>query len=171
MRQPVSYPVWQNAVMKPSIFSLRTPLIEFRSALAQRGFRTQEDYEELVRSDNCSQLRLSIRRREPGHTVSCFISIAETRLRSSAIELFNDLCIEGRPVVSYGAGQGQFTFEFEWFQQEDLCWRVSVQKIDDLMQRLYSSFSPKPTLARRAQRRRVDAHILDGVLARVITAA
>jgi hypothetical protein len=157
--------------MKLSLFSLRTPLIEFRSALARSGFRTQEDYEELVRADGNYQLRLSLRSQETGHIVQCSISVDETRLRSSAIELFNDLCVEGRPVVSYGAGRGQFTFEFEWYQLEGLDWSGSVQRLDDLIQRMQSSFAPRPTPARRAQRQKANSHLLDGVLARAVTAA
>jgi hypothetical protein len=128
---------------------LRTPLIECRSALAVTGLRAFEDYDELVHHGADCDFRLSLAGRPHGQQVKCFLSVAESRLLASGIELFHELAVEGHPVVSYGAGQGSVTFGFEWQHPSGADWRISAQRIELLMQRLAVALGPKPEPVRR----------------------
>lgn len=130
-------------------FTLRTPLIECRSALALLGLRTSEDYEELVHTGSDCEFRLALGAKPHGQQVKCFISVAEERLLASGIELFHELAVEGHPVVSYGAGQGSVSFGFEWYHPAGADWRISAQRIELLMQRLAVNLGPKPAPVRR----------------------
>lgn len=129
--------------------TLRTPLIEFRSALALRGLRTHEDYDELVHQDAEGEFRLSLRDQPHGQLVRCFISVAEDRLLAGGIELFHELAVEGHPVVSYGAGRGGVTFGFEWQHPSGADWRISAQRIELLLQRVAVGLGPRPEPVRR----------------------
>lgn len=129
--------------------TLRTPLVEFRSALALLGLRTREDYDELVHADSDCEFRLSLRGQRHGQQIRCFINVAEERLLASGIELFHELAVEGHPVVSYGAGQGSVSFGFEWYHPTGADWRISAQRIELLMQRVAVALGPKPAPIRR----------------------
>lgn len=129
--------------------TLRTPLIECRSALSLLGFRTQEDFDELVHSGQDGEFRLSLSDRPHGQQVKCFISVAEERLLTSGIELFHEMAVEGHPVVSYGAGHGSVSFGFEWYHPTGADWKISAQRIELLLQRLVVALGPKPAPARR----------------------
>lgn len=129
--------------------TLRTPLIEFRSALALAGLRTREDFDELVHADADCEFRLSLRPGRHGQQVRCFLSVAEARLLTSGIELFHELAIEGHAIVSYGAGQGSVSFGFEWLHPTGADWRVSAQRIELLMQRVAVALGPRPAPVRR----------------------
>lgn len=129
--------------------SLRTPLVECRSALALLGLRTREDYDELVHGDPDCEFRLSLAPRPHGQQVKCFISAGEERLLASGIELFHELAVEGHPVVSYGAGRGSVSFGFEWFHPTGADWRISAQRIELLLQRVAAGLGPKPAPVRR----------------------
>lgn len=130
-------------------FTLRTPLIECRSALSLLGLRTREDYDELVHADTECEFRLSLRSARHGQQIRCFISVSEERLLASGIELFHELSVEGHPIVSYGAGQGSVSFGFEWFHPTGADWRISAQRIELLMQRVAMALGPKPAPIRR----------------------
>jgi hypothetical protein len=130
-------------------FTLRTPLIELRSALSTLGLRSREDYDELVRTDADGDLRLSLRGQPHGQQVRCFFSVAEDRLLGSGIELFHELAVEGHPVVSYGAGQGSVTFGFEWHHPTGADWQITAQRIELLMQRVVVGLGPRPEPVRR----------------------
>lgn len=129
--------------------TLRTPLIECRSALALLGLRTREDYDELVHPGDDCEFRLSLGARAHGQQVKCFISVAEDRLLASGIELFHEMAVEGHPVVSYGAGHGSVSFGFEWYHPSGADWKISAQRIELLMQRLSVALGPKPAPIRR----------------------
>ncbi|MBX3738317.1 MAG: hypothetical protein KF715_16600 [Candidatus Didemnitutus sp.] len=129
--------------------SLRTPLIECRSALSLLGFRTQEDFDELIHVGQDGEFRLSLGGRPHGQQVKCFISLAEERLLTSGIELFHEMAVEGHPVVSYGAGHGSVSFGFEWYHPAGADWKISAQRIELLMQRLVVALGPKPAPVRR----------------------
>jgi|GEM_PF-2691637 len=130
-------------------FTLRTPLIEFRSALALLGLRAREDYDELVHTGPDGEFRLSLQGRPHGQQVRCFISVPEERLLASGIELFHEIAVEGHPVVSYGAGRGSVSFGFEWFHPSGADWRISAQRLELLMQRVSVALGTKPALVRR----------------------
>jgi hypothetical protein len=137
-----------------NVFSLRSPLIECRSALALSGLRTREDYEELVHGDAAGgEFRLSLRSARHGQNVRCFISVAEERLLASGVELFHELSVEGHPVVSYGAGRGSVSFGFEWFHPTGADWRISAQRVELLMQRVSVALGPKLEPVRARVRR------------------
>lgn len=129
--------------------TLRTPLLEFRSALALLGLRTREDYEELVHADADCEFRLSLRAERHGQRIRCFLSVAEERLLASGIELFHELAVEGHPIVSYGAGHGSVSFGFEWHHPGGADWRISAQRLELLMQRVAVALGPKPAPLRR----------------------
>lgn len=129
--------------------SLRSPLIECRSALSLLGLRTQEDFDELIHVGQDGEFRLSLSGRPHGQQVKCFISLAEERLLTSGIELFHELAVEGHPVVSYGAGHGSVSFGFEWYHPTGADWKISAQRIELLMQRLAVNLGPKPAPVRR----------------------
>jgi hypothetical protein len=129
--------------------TLRTPLIEFRSALALLGLRTREDFEELIHAESDCEFRLSLRPGRHGQQVRCFLSVSEERLLPSGIELFHELAVEGHPVISYGAGQGSVSFGFEWFHPSGADWRISAQRIELLMQRVVVGLGPRPIPVRR----------------------
>lgn len=130
--------------------SLRTPLVELRSALSLSGLRTREDYDELVHGEAADgEFRLSLRPARHGQQVRCFISVGEDRLLGSGIELFHELAVEGHPVVSYGAGRGSVSFGFEWFHPTGADWRISAQRVELLMQRVGVALGPKPMPVRR----------------------
>lgn len=151
---------------------LRTPVIELRSALSLRGLRTREDYDELVYSSPDCDVRLSLSRLGNGQLIRCFVSVAENRLLAqNSFELFNEIAFEGHPVVAYGMGRGQATFEFEWLHPDGSAWRISAERVEILMQRLSDCLGPKPRPARQASRRRFSPEILDGVLAHAVNAA
>lgn len=150
---------------------LRTPVIELRSALACRGLRTREDYDELVYSSPECAARLSLSRLGNGQLIRCFISVAEDRLLANGLEVFNEVAFEGHPVVAYGFGRGQTTFEFEWLHPDGSDWRISGERVEILMQRVCGYLGPKPRPARQAGRRRFSPEILEGVLAHAVSAA
>lgn len=131
------------------ILSLRSPLIECRSALAITGLRTFTDYDELVHVGGDCEFRLSLGGKPHGQQVKCFISVSETRLLTSGIELFHEMAVEGHPAVSYGAGSGSVTFGFEWYHPSGADWKISAQRIELLMQRLTVALGPKPVPVRR----------------------
>lgn len=130
-------------------FTLRTPLIECRSALSLLGLRTQEDFDELVHAGGDCEFRLALTGKPHGQQVKCLLSVAESRLLASGIELFHELAVEGHPVVSYGAGHGSVSFGFEWFHPAGADWKISAQRIELLMQRLAVALGPKPAPVRR----------------------
>lgn len=138
-----------NAKPPMNTFTLRTPLIELRSALALLGLRTREDYEELVRHDGDCEFRLSLSGRPHGQQIKCFISVDESRLLASGIELFHEIAVEGHPIVSYGAGRGSVSFGFEWYHPTGAEWRISAQRVELLMQRVAVALGPKPAPVRR----------------------
>lgn len=135
--------------------TLRTPLIEFRSALALRGFRTREEYDELVHASPDCEVRVMLREQSKGQLVRCFVSVAEDRLLLGGLELFNEMSLEGHPAVAYGAGRGQMTFEFEWFHAAGVDWRASAVRVDSVLQRVSSVLGPRPAPARANARRRI----------------
>jgi hypothetical protein len=141
--------------------TLRTPLVQLRSALAVRGFRTREEYDELVHTTPDAEVRVMLREQAKGQIVRCFVSLPEERMLESALELFNAMSLEGHPVVAYGAGRGLLTFEFEWFHAPGVDWRASAVRIDSVMQRLSSVLGPRPAPVRARAR----AKQREGVLA------
>ncbi|HWA25961.1 MAG TPA: hypothetical protein VG734_09880 [Lacunisphaera sp.] len=159
--------------MKTNYRIPRTPIHEIRSALAILGFRTREDYDELVHDSDQGHCRLSLCRQELGQLVRCSISLEEERLLGRGLELFNELAGEGHPVVAYGIGRGQITFEFEWLHPGAVTWSFSADRVRCLMQRLNDSVGPRPQPLRRRQvaYRRLSTELLEGVLANVVTAA
>lgn len=159
--------------MKTNLLNLRTPTVELCSALAQNGLRSREDYDELIHDSDLGHARLSLRRHEPGQLVRCFLSVEEERLLARGLELFHELAGEGHPVVAYGIGRGQTTFEFEWLHPDGTDWRISAERVQLLMQRLDCALGPKLAPLRRRQARRcpIAAELLEGVLARAVTAA
>lgn len=164
-------PSWHTVAMNLPTFSLRSPIVQFRSALALAGLRTEEDYDELIQSGPDAELRLSLSRLGDGQLVQCFISFDESRLSLGALGLFDQLSAEGSPVVAYGFGRGQVTFEFEWLHTDRSEWRISARRVYELLQRLRAALGPCPLPAHRAPVRRLSPELLDGVLARVVTAA
>lgn len=141
--------ITSNVIPPMNTFSLRTPLIQFRSALAVLGLRTREDYDELVHADGDCEFRLSLLGQPHGQMIRCFLSVSETRLLTSGIELFHEIAVEGHPVVSYGAGQGSVTFGFEWYHPTGADWGISAQRLELLMQRVTVALGPKPEAVRR----------------------
>jgi hypothetical protein len=150
--------------------SLRTPLIEFRSTLACRGLRTREDYDELVLATSDCDVRLSLGDLDHGQLVRCFISVMEARLRDNGLELLNELALEGHPIVAYGAGHGQATFEFEWRRSEHADWRIAGERLELLINRISATLGPKPLPMRQRRKRRLPTEILEGVLAHAVSA-
>lgn len=134
--------------------TLRTPLVAFRSALALNGLRTREEYDELVHTSPDCDVRVTLAARPQGQRVRCGISLAEERLLVSGLELFNEISLEGHPVIAFGAGRGQVTFEFEWFHPTGADWRISGQRLDGLMQRLSGALGPRPMPVRVRRRSR-----------------
>ena len=134
--------------------TLRTPLVEFRSALALNGLRTREEYDELVHTSPDCDIRLTLAPKPHGQRVRCGISMAEERLLVSGLELFNEVALEGHPVIAFGAGRGQVTFEFEWFHPTGADWRISGQRLDSLVQRLSGALGPRPSPVRARRRER-----------------
>ena len=129
--------------------TLRTPLIECRSALALLGFRTREDYDELVHTSDDGEVRLSLRGQRHGQQVRCLVSVPEERLLKSGIELFHEIAVEGHPIVSFGAGRGSVSFGFEWFHPAGADWRISAQRVELILQRVTAELGPKPAPVRR----------------------
>lgn len=130
-------------------FTLRSPLIQFRSALSLLGLRTREDYDELVRADGDCEFRLSLRGEPHGQQVRCFLSVSEDRLLTGGISLFHEIAVEGHPVVSYGAGQGSVTFGFEWHHPSGAEWEISAQRLELLVQRVTVALAPRVEPVRR----------------------
>lgn len=157
--------------MKMLIRSLRTPVVELRSALAYRGLRAREDYDELVYSSPDCDVRLSLAKMGDGQLIRCFVSVAENRLLANGLEVFNEIAFEGHPTVAYGVGRGRTTFEFEWLHPDGADWRISGERVEILMHRVCGFLGPAPRPARQGARRRFSPEILDGVLAHVISAA
>jgi hypothetical protein len=129
--------------------TLRTPLIECRSALALLGLRTREDYDELVHADPDCEFRLTLRDQRHGQQIRCLISVSEERLLASGIELFHELSVEGHPIVSYGAGRGSVSFGFEWHHPAGADWKISAQRVELLLQRVAVGIGPRPAPVRR----------------------
>ncbi len=129
---------------------LRTPLVACRSALALAGLRTREDYDELVHTGPDQEVRVALRAVRDGQQVRCLVSVDESRLPASGIEVFHELAVGGHPVVSYGAGRGSVSFGFEWLHPTGADWRISAQRVEVLLQRVAVSLGPKPA-ARRSR--------------------
>jgi hypothetical protein len=129
--------------------TLRTPLIQFRSALSLLGLRTREDYDELTHTDGDCEFRLSLRGQPHGQQVRCFLSVAEERLLTGGISLFHEIAVEGYPIVSYGAGRGQVTFGFEWHHPSGAEWEISAQRLELLLQRVTVALGPRIEPVRR----------------------
>ncbi|HYC69677.1 MAG TPA: hypothetical protein VEB66_00620 [Opitutaceae bacterium] len=157
--------------MKSLVLSLRTPLIELRSALARHGRRTREDFEELVLDSADCHGRVTVRPHAEGHRVLCSLDVEESRLIPSGLDLFNQLALDGHPLVAFGAGRGQVTFRFEWVHPQGAAWRISAERVEILIGQLVSSLCAKPAVFRPSRRispRR--AELLDGVIAHVSAA-
>ena len=157
--------------MKTILPSLRTPLVEFRSALAVIGIRTREEYDELVHAASGCEVRSNLSRVGNGQLIKCFITVEESWLLGSELELFNDLTLDGYPLVGYGVDNGGITFEFEWLHVNGTDWRISAERIDQFMQLLCGHFGPTPRPAGLpSSRRRPHTEFSEGVLARVLVA-
>jgi hypothetical protein len=154
-----------------NLLTLRTPLIELRSALALTGLRTREEYDELVHvADDCD-IRLSLSGRPRGQNVRCWLSVDEARLLVSGLELFNEIALEGHPVISFGAGRGRVSLAFEWLHPSGADWRISGQRIELLRQRVTGVLGPKPAplRARRRARAAAERSFLPGVFAGAVS--
>lgn len=141
--------ITSNSIPPMNPFTLRTPLVQFRSALSLLGLRTREDYDELVHAGGDCEVRLSLGGQAHGQRVRCFLSVAEERLLTGGINLFHEIAVEGHPVVSYGAGQGSVTFGFEWHHPSGAEWEISAQRLELLMQRVSVALGPRPEPVRR----------------------
>jgi hypothetical protein len=142
-----------------------SPLRSFRAALNDHGIHTYEDYDELVHQSPDGDLRIFLKQKNHDQLLRCFISVSEERLLTSGLELFNDVALEGHPVVAYGAGRGQACFEFAWVHPDEADWRISAERVEVLLQRVHGALCP------RLARRRFAREILEGVLAHPATAA
>ena len=151
--------------------SLRTPLVELRSALALAGLRTVEDYDELVHTGRDCEARLQLVTRGQGQQVRCQITLGEERMLVSGLELFNEIALEGHPIVAFGAGRGQAAFEFQWFHPKGADWRISCERLECLMQRLTCALGPQPAPARRASKGRRPSVLAELVPAVLMPAA
>lgn len=136
-------------------FSLRTPLIEFRSALALGGVKTREDFDELVHTSPDCEVRMSLRRAGGGQCVRCVVYLSEERLLTGGFELFNEVGLEGHPIVAFGAGRGQVSYEFQWLHLDGAAWAISGERLRILVERLTLAVGPVPApVSRRARSRR-----------------
>ena len=132
--------------MKPSQ-PVRSPVRALGAALFDTGLRVREECDELILNRSEFELRVSAVERSSGYMVRCVISIAEYRLMAGYGEIFNAMALEGYPVVAFGAGHGQVSFEFSWFHPEGADWRISGQHCQGLIDRVLGELAPIPQRA------------------------
>ena len=134
-----------------------SPVRALGAALFDTGLRVREEYDELILNRPGFELRVLAAERAGGCGVRCFISVAEHRLAAGYGETFNAMALEGYPVVAFGAGRGQATFEFSWFHPDGADWRISGQHCQVLVDRVVGSLItlPVPKPARPSQSSRL----------------
>lgn len=149
-------------------------LPKLRAALAFHGLRTKEGFDELIHASLDAEVRLTLREQKKGQQIRCTICLDESRLLTGALELFNELALEGYPVVDFGGSHGQATFEFQWLHPTNADWRISGQRVQDLLQRLACTLGERPSPARPASRRRaasIYAELVPAMFGRLTSAA
>lgn len=153
--------------------SLHRSLGQLRTALAFHGLRSREVFDELLHSSRDAEIRLTLGEQKNGQVIRCFISLDESRLLTSGLELFNELSLEGYPVVSFGAGRSQATFEFHWVHPDGADWRISGQRVEGLLQRLLCALGerPAPRPTRRSKPASIYAELVPAVFGQPATAA
>lgn len=114
----------------------------FGAALFDHGLRVREECNELVFNQRDFELRINAAEQTHGHALRSFVSVAEERLAPGSLVLFNEISLEGYPVVAFGAGRGQVTFEFAWFHPTGADWRISAERCQGLVDRVVGSFAP-----------------------------
>lgn len=74
-----------------------------------------------------------------GHFLRAFFMVPERQMNESAIDLLNELTLEGLPVVAFGAGRGLIAWEFRWALCAGETWRWHAERCVTLMDRLSAS--------------------------------
>ncbi|MDB6093106.1 MAG: hypothetical protein JWM32_668 [Verrucomicrobia bacterium] len=149
-------------------------LAKLRTALAFHGLRAHEVFDELTYASPDCEVRLALGEQKKGQLVRCFVCVDESRLLTSGLEIFNELSLEGFPVVDFGTGGAKSTFEFQWHHPDGADWRISGQRVEGLRQRLVGILGERPSPIRPASRTRrslIYSELVPAVFGRPATAA
>ena len=136
------------------LHSVCSPACAFGSALSDLGLRVREEFDELSLVGRDFELRLHVSEQTGGSAIRCFVSITEGSLAGGAVVLFNEIALEGYPLVAIGSGRGKETFEFTWFQPEGADWRISAERCQGLIDRVTGGMAPVSLPIRQAAKRR-----------------
>jgi hypothetical protein len=129
----------------------RSPVRALGAALFDTGLRVREEYDELILDQRDYSLRVQAPAKACGWTIRCHVSVAELGFVPGSLGLFNEMAMEGYPVVGIGACRGRISCDFEWFHPEGVDWRISAERCQGLIDRVLGARSFEP--ARRPVRR------------------
>lgn len=141
-----------NTPMKPSL-PVRSPIRALGAALFDIGLRVRDEYGELVLNQRDYGLRMHATERPGGLTLHCHISVIESGFVPGALGLFNEMALEGYPVVAVGASRGRVSCEFNWFHPEGVEWRISADRCQGLVDRVVGARAPASVTVRPSTRR------------------
>jgi hypothetical protein len=113
----------------------------FGAALFDHGLRVREEYNELILNQRDFELRVHVSELADSNSLRCSISVPSQRIAAGTLVLFNEIALEGYPVVAFGAGQRQVTFEFAWFHPTGADWRISAERCQGLVDRVVGAFA------------------------------
>lgn len=156
-----------TSLLVPSLAPLRT-------ALAYHGLPAREGFDELIHASRDCEVRLGLTYQRNGQVVRCSVSVEEARPLTSGLEIFNEMSLEGYPVVGFGAGRGRVTFDFSWVHPDGADWRISGQRVEGLMHRVVGTLCERPRKARaisRSKRAASYSELVPAVFGRAATAA
>lgn len=120
---------------KPEL-PIRSPVCALGAALFDAGLRVRQEYDELTLSQRDFGLRVHATERSGGWMVHCHILVDEAGFVPGSLGLFNEMAIEGYPVVGVGASRGRISCEFNWFHPENVEWRISAERCQGLVDRV-----------------------------------
>jgi hypothetical protein len=133
--------------MKPSL-PVRSPIRALGAALFDIGLRVRDEYGELILNQRDFGLRVHATDWTGGLMVHCHISVTELGFVPGALGLFNEMALEGYPVVAVGASRGRVSCEFNWFHPEGVDWRISADRCQGLIDRVVGARAPASATVR-----------------------
>ena len=111
------------------------------AALFDQGLRVRDEYDELILNQRNFELRVHVGDQTDGNNLRCSVSVPAQRIAAGTLVLFNEIALEGYPIVAFGAGQRQVTFEFAWFHPTGADWRISAERCQGLVDRIVGAFA------------------------------
>jgi hypothetical protein len=127
------------ATTRSNPVQFRTPVAALRAALFGCGLPVREEYDDLVLERPEIGLRVHLVESDRGWAFNLSVSVAEGTISSGAISLFSEMASEGCPVVGVGACGRRLVCEFNWFHPLGVEWRISAERCQALVDRVFGA--------------------------------